>query len=126
MLHGAGPMSAGRPAVYPHQTPIVVLGHPHAGGGGATSHLAGAVSALRKPGAPGVVWQQGGVWGAGGLTPSLGNHVNPRLVEHVTGWPTDFLERQVGVCRVFPAYFNNNNRFMFCFGVRRHHQRPEV
>lgn len=78
-----------RSAAYPHQPPVVVLG-------GATSQLAGAVvSALRKPGMVAGGWSvPGTVWG-GALTPSLGNHVNPRLVEHVTGWPTDFLERQV-------------------------------
>jgi hypothetical protein len=47
----------------------------------ATSHLAAGV--LRK--------QQDSI----GLTPTLANYVNNRLIDHITGWQTDAVERQV-------------------------------
>lgn len=68
-------------------------GGPGGGGGGGAGAGAGAVTGTSALAAattsskakPGVV----------SLTPSLANYYTERLVEHVQGWPSDTVEKQV-------------------------------
>ncbi len=69
-MHGAGPSSGGP------------------GGGGAAAAVTGTsalAAATRKQSIP-------------SLTPSLRNYYRERLVDHVQGWPSDNVEKQVRFC----------------------------